>query len=236
MIHEPPLPPLPRPARARALEGTGELLLAELRLHTRRVRALAASLQREASRPPAEDGAGLDAISARLDDIAGELAGALSTIETAVVATFAGLEGLYGAALGIEVGVSGDTPAERVATTVRDLSYGLRTRHRAAQAALRGVAEGLTASANSLTIAAGRPGPDSDPGSMEVLRVMIRQMRLLGGVTAAMGGRLDVFAQNVAALLRDAAPRDAAEPVAPPHYALPPHLAAPTLGGAPDGR
>jgi hypothetical protein len=191
---------LPDPARVRVLEGTAELLLGGLRLHAKRVRALAATFYRETRRLPEGVGDGLAPIAASLTTVAAGMSGALTAVDMAVAVTFAGLDALPGIAVNDDLEQPEAVPVRRVAARAESLLIGLRERHDDAHMALREVTQGLVMAANNLAIVAGRPAA----GVPDELRVIIRQLRALSAVTVTMTARLDVFVQNVGAVLRAA--------------------------------
>ena len=177
---------LPGLIRMQVLADDADLLLGQLRLHANRIRALAASFRRETERLPLGAGSELTRIDVRLDEIAGRVGSALSTLDRAF------------AAVGTDIsGLEGQDGASR-ARIERGLAA-LRRQHEAARASLRLVVEGLMVCANKLTIIVGQPGSLA----LDQLRVIIRQMRSMARITAALGIRLDVSVKNQCALLQE---------------------------------
>src|SRR5262249_39623072 len=76
-------------ARARLAEGSAELLLGHLRLHTKRVRALTATFRRETHRVPSLVGAELMDVDRNLDLVATQITAALAAVDATFSATFA---------------------------------------------------------------------------------------------------------------------------------------------------
>lgn len=206
-----PAPALPNLPRVRVLEGSAELLLGQLRLHAKRVRALAASYRREVARLSTDSGADLLRIDQGLDEIAARITAALTAVDTAFAFTFAGVAALDHLAAATDIEHPDHTPAQRLAARAAEISTRLRSQHDAAHAALRAVAEGLVVNANSLAIVAGRPGPRS----VDQLRVITRQMRALSSVTADLNSRLGVFVQNQSAALQPLIAGGGSKDVAP---------------------
>jgi hypothetical protein len=194
----PPSGSLPGQARIRLQEGAAELLLGQLRLHAKRVRALAAAFRRETRRLSTAVSPELERVDQGLDGIAEQITAALTAVDAAFTATFAGIGAMEHMGRTIDLEYPDRTPAERLATQAEMLVRQLRTHHLVAQAALRQVAEGLVARSNSLAIAVGRPGSQS----LDQLRIVIRQMRQMSQATAEIGARLDVFVQNQSAGLQ----------------------------------
>jgi len=197
---------LPGLTRVRVLEGSAELLLGQLRLHAKRVRALAASFRRETRRLATAD-ADLRRIDDRLDAIAERITAALTAIDAGFTAAFDGIAALDGMGATVDLQHPEHTPAQRIAARARELSSALHGQYDEAHRALRDVADGLVAAANNLAIVVGRPGAQS----LNQLRVIIRQMRALSRITAEIGARLDVFVQNTSAALLGVIPGDIAD-------------------------
>jgi hypothetical protein len=189
---------LPDQARVRLQEGAAELLLGQLRLHAKRVRALAAAFRRETRRLSTAVSPELERIDQGLDAIAERITAALTSVDTAFTATFAGIGAMEYMGRTIDLEYPDRTPAQRRAILAETLLRDLRMHHLVAQAALRQVAEGLVVRSNSLAIAVGRPGSHS----IDQLRIVIRQMRNMSQATAEIGSRLDVFVQNQSAGLQ----------------------------------
>jgi hypothetical protein len=185
-------------ARARLAEGSGELLLGQLRLHTKRVRALTATFRREAHRVPSLVGAELQDIDQNLDLVATQMTAALAAVDATFTAIFAGIAMLESLAATIDIEHPDRTPAERVAVRAAELLAELYAQHDSARIVLGNVEEQLIVSANKLAIVVGRPSTYAT----NPLRVLIRQMRMLSGITATFSSRLDVFMQNQSATLR----------------------------------
>jgi hypothetical protein len=203
-----PLAGLPEPggspsfARVRLLEGSGELLLGQLRLHAKRVRALAAAFRRETRRLGTEVSPDLGRIDQNLDRIAAQSTAAMSAIDLAFAGTFFGARALDWRAANIDLEYPERSSAQRVAEQAETLLEGLHGRHAEARAALHFMIEQLVVCANNLAIVVGRPGEQS----LEQLRIIIRQMRKLSQITEEISSRLDVFVQNQSAALQELAP------------------------------
>ncbi|HVC81289.1 MAG TPA: hypothetical protein VNL35_12415 [Chloroflexota bacterium] len=193
-------------ARVRLLEGSAELLLGQLRLHAKRVRALAAAFRRETRRLGTEVSADLGRIDHNLDRIATQSTVALSAIDLAFAGTFSGTGILDRRAANIDLEHPERSAAQRVAEHAETLLEGLRDRHAEARAALHFMIEQLVVCANNLAIVVGRPGEQS----LEQLRIIIRQMRKLSQITAEISARLDVFVQNQSAALQELVPTSSA--------------------------
>jgi hypothetical protein len=190
--------------RFRFLEGSSELLLGQLRLHAKRIRALAASFRREIRRIETGVGPEMDRIDSSLDRVSQQTTVALRAIDSAFVAVFAGVAALESYLTSRDVEHPDLTPGQRISGHATDLLGSLRGQHAEAGAALRIVVEQLIVNANNLAIVVGQPGTQS----LDHLRVVIRQMRTLSGRTYDLGGRLDVFVQNLSAALQELAPAD----------------------------
>lgn len=203
----PPATPLgprnqPNLARVRLLEGSAELLLGQLRLHAKRVRALAAAFRREARRLTTEVSADLGRIDQILDRVAGESTSALTAVDSAFVTTFSGIAALEHMLETVDLEFPDRAPAQRVAIEAQRLLGDLRARHAVGHEALRLIVEQLIVSANNLAIAVGQPGAQP----LEQLRTIIRQLRTLSVSTAEIASRLDVFVQNLSAGLQELVP------------------------------
>ena len=181
---------LPGLIRMQVLADDADLLLGQLRLHANRIHAMAASFRRETERLPLGVGSELTRLDGRLDGIAERVGSALSTLDrafAAIVSDTAGLEQPDGA-----------PPAYAITRIERGLAA-LRQQHEDARMALRLVVEGLMVCANKLTIIIGQPGSLA----LDQLRVIVRQMRSMARITAALSTRLDVSVQNQCAILQE---------------------------------
>jgi len=203
-----PLAGLPEPggppsfARVSLLEGSAELLLGQLRLHSKRVRALAAAFRREIRRLGTEVSTDLGRIDQNLDRIATQSTAAMTAIDLAFAGAFTGVRALDRRAANIDIEYPDRSSAQRVAEHAEHLLDGLRGRHAEARGALHFMIEQLVVSANNLAIVVGRPGEQS----LEQLRIIIRQMRKLSQITEDISSRLDVFVQNQSAALQELVP------------------------------
>ena len=184
------------------LEGSSDLLLGQLRLHAKRVRALAATYRRETRRLAAGVSPELSRIDVSFDNVAQETTVALRAIDSAFVTTFTGVSAMEHYATTVDAERPHLTTEQRIAGQARDLLENLRRRHAQASSALRVVVVQLVVNANHLAIAVGQPGALS----LEQFRVIIRLMRGLSQTTDELGGRLDVFVQNLSAALQELAP------------------------------
>src|SRR6185437_13032047 len=193
-------------ARVQLLEGSAELLLGQLHLHAKRVRALAAAFRREIRRLGTEVGADLGRIDHNLDRIATQSTVAMSAIDLAFAGTFAGARILDRRAANIDLEHPERSAAQRVAEHAETLLEGLRDHHAEARVALHFMIEQLVVCANNLAIVVGRPGEQS----LEQLRIIIRQMRKLSQITEEIRARLDVFVQNQSATLQELVPSSSA--------------------------
>ncbi len=191
-------------ARFRVLEGSSELLLSQFRLHAKRVRALAAAYRRETRRLQAGVSPELARIDVSLDRIAQLTTVALGATDTAFVRTFSSISAMDYYFETTDVEHPEFTPAQRIAAQSKDLLDFLRGKHAEASEALRAVVQELVVNANNLAIVVGQPGAQP----LEHFRVIIRQMRTQSGTTYDLGGRLDVFVQNLGATLQELAPTD----------------------------
>ena len=196
------IPALPTLTRVRVLEGPALLLLGQLRLHAKRVRALAANFRRETRRLSLDAGAALGRIDQNLDGVAERMTTAVLVVDTALAATLAGIDALEHLAVTVDVEYPDRTPHQRVALQAESLLSGLQARHEVARDALGHVVEQLIVSANNLAIIVGQPNAQS----LDPLRVIIRQIRTLHGVTTDLSSRLDVYVQNQSAALQELVP------------------------------
>jgi hypothetical protein len=196
------IPALPTLTRVRVLEGSAMLLLAQLRLHAKRVRALAANFRRETRRLSPDARAALQRIDQDLDGVAERMTTAVMVVDTAFVATLTGIDALEHLAVTVDVEYPERTPHQRVALQAESLLSGLHARHAVAHDALAHVGEQLIVSANNLAIIVGQPHAQA----LDQLRVIIRQMRTLHLVTTDLSSRLDVYVQNQSAALQELIP------------------------------
>ena len=195
---------LPNLARVRLLEGSAELLLGRLRLHAKRVRALAATFRREIRRIQTAQSAELGRIDQHLDRIATQMTIAQTALDQGFAVTFAGVGTLEGLAFTVDIEHPDHTVAQRIASQAHQILGELRARHAEAHTALLFVVEQLVVSANNLAIVVSQPGAQSQ----DQLSIVIRQMRNLSQITAEIGSRLDIFVQNQSAALQELLPSD----------------------------
>jgi len=193
---------LPSLTRVRLLEGSAELLVGQLRLHAKRVRALAAAFRRETRRIGTGSGTEFGRIDQHLDRIATQTTTALAAVDTAFVTTISGVAAMDHLATAVDLAFPDRTPAQRMALLAEELIRGLKSQHTVAHGSLHFIVEQLVVSANNLAIAVGQPGGQS----LEQMRIIIRQMRNLSRITAELSSRLDVFVQNQSAALQELIP------------------------------
>jgi hypothetical protein len=188
---------LPDLAHARLLVDPAQLLLTQIRLHAKRVRALAATFKRELRRLEPYGATGLEAIDRLTEGIATEVTHALLELDEAFALLGQGGEAITHLAGTLDVEHPEYTPAQRAAMHVTALLGDLQQRYARAQAALRAVSESLVVGANKLAIAVGRPASHG----VEHLRAVIRQMRAISQATLDLCGRLDILVQHQSATL-----------------------------------
>jgi len=198
----PPVTGMMNFTRVRVLEGSAQLLLGQLRLHAKRVRALAAAFRRETRRLATDAGADLQRIDQNLDRIADHTTIALNAVDAALLYSFEHIAAMDHMAVTVDLEHLDFTPMQRIAGHAQDILEKLRAQHGVAHGSLQYVIEQLVVSANNLAIVIGQPGVQS----LEQLRVIIRQMRSLSRTTAELSGRLDVFVQNQGAALQELIP------------------------------